>query len=320
MRYALISDIHGNLPALSAALADARARGVDRRVYLGDYYLGSPYANEVIDIIRADKTAIVIKGNQEDYIKQLESRDPATWTDGQFSPLYWYYKTLTRARRAWLTTLDASAEISYEGVGMRVSHSSLAYIGETELNLFPGMRAPRDYADASDPLASMREDIISEITKSADCAMRIRALDKGVYAFGHTHRQWHGWFEGRLLINPGSCGLALDRAGGAPYTILDISAGNVSVEERRVKYDAGALVRALYASDLYKSAPIWCENTMDELMTNWSHVETLFENVEKYANEVGDTQRPYTLDTWTRAFERWHKRDEAVERALRGEI
>ena len=47
MKYAIISDIHGNHPALIAALADVEKQKVDKTLFLGDYYMGLPWGNEV---------------------------------------------------------------------------------------------------------------------------------------------------------------------------------------------------------------------------------------------------------------------------------
>ena len=52
MKYAIISDIHGNLPALEAVIADAEQQGADKFLFLGDYYRNLPLGNEVTDVIR----------------------------------------------------------------------------------------------------------------------------------------------------------------------------------------------------------------------------------------------------------------------------
>ena len=49
MRYAIFSDIHGNLPALQAALCDAKGYSVDKYLFLGDYIRDFPWPNEVVE-------------------------------------------------------------------------------------------------------------------------------------------------------------------------------------------------------------------------------------------------------------------------------
>ena len=63
MKYAVISDIHGNLPAFKAVLQDAKEQKAERYIFLGDYYGGYSDGNEVLAIIRNMKNAGVITGN-----------------------------------------------------------------------------------------------------------------------------------------------------------------------------------------------------------------------------------------------------------------
>lgn len=65
MRTALFSDIHGNLPALEAVLADIDRRQVDRLYCLGDLVGYSPFPNEVIERIR-DRAIPTVMGNYDD--------------------------------------------------------------------------------------------------------------------------------------------------------------------------------------------------------------------------------------------------------------
>lgn len=58
MKYALISDVHGNYPALSAVLADAEKANADRLVLLGDYYICMPYPNQVIETLKNLRTRL----------------------------------------------------------------------------------------------------------------------------------------------------------------------------------------------------------------------------------------------------------------------
>ena len=83
MRFAIISDIHGNLPALNAVLADAEKNGADSYIFVGDYCLSNPYPDECITRIRELKNKYVIRGNEERYLENLVGKDQSTWTDGQ---------------------------------------------------------------------------------------------------------------------------------------------------------------------------------------------------------------------------------------------
>ena len=94
MKYAIISDMHGNLDALSAILKDCDNFNIDKHIFVGDYCGYLPYPNEVIETICSIKNAIVIRGNEEDYLIECAKQDQSTWTDGQFQAIYRLFKTL----------------------------------------------------------------------------------------------------------------------------------------------------------------------------------------------------------------------------------
>ena len=63
MKFAIISDIHGNLPALDAVVADAKNNNVDSFIFVGDYCLSNPYPNECIQRMRDLDKKYIIRGN-----------------------------------------------------------------------------------------------------------------------------------------------------------------------------------------------------------------------------------------------------------------
>ena len=54
-RFAVISDIHGNLPALNAVLDDAKKRGINEFIFAGDYCLSGPFPDECIATLMSQK-------------------------------------------------------------------------------------------------------------------------------------------------------------------------------------------------------------------------------------------------------------------------
>src|SRR5580700_11870214 len=74
MRIAVIADIHGNLPALEAVLADIQRRGVDRTINLGDCVSGPLWPREVCDLLMAS-SSLVIRGNHDRWVSKP---DPAS--------------------------------------------------------------------------------------------------------------------------------------------------------------------------------------------------------------------------------------------------
>ncbi|WP_275693226.1 metallophosphoesterase [Nocardioides sp. TF02-7] len=74
-RIALISDVHGNLTALEAVLADIEARGIERVLNLGDYVGKGPRGREVVDRCR-ERCEVNLLGNWDDFLP-----DPARGGD-----------------------------------------------------------------------------------------------------------------------------------------------------------------------------------------------------------------------------------------------
>lgn len=88
MKFAIISDIHGNLPALDAVIEDAEKCGVDSYIFAGDYCISNPCPDECISRIRAIANKYVVRDNEEKYLEKLVGQDPTTWTDGQMQVTY----------------------------------------------------------------------------------------------------------------------------------------------------------------------------------------------------------------------------------------
>lgn len=95
MRFAIISDIHGNLPALDAVLEDAKNNNVDSFIFVGDYCLSNPYPNECIQRMRDLDKKYIIRGNEEKYLENLIDKDQTMWTDGQMQISYYPYIGMT---------------------------------------------------------------------------------------------------------------------------------------------------------------------------------------------------------------------------------
>ncbi|MCE7990178.1 MAG: hypothetical protein DYG89_54245 [Caldilinea sp. CFX5] len=75
---ALISDLHGNLPALEATLADIRGRGIDRIFCLGDLVGKGPHSAQTVDISR-EVCAGTVKGNWDDFILAETDKPTLVW-------------------------------------------------------------------------------------------------------------------------------------------------------------------------------------------------------------------------------------------------
>ncbi|MEV0647134.1 metallophosphoesterase family protein [Phytomonospora sp. NPDC050363] len=115
-RIALISDVHGNLTALEAVLADIGARGITRIFNLGDYVGKGPRGREVIDVCR-ERCEVNILGNWDDFLP-----DPGRDFDSE--SLAWWLAQLSEGQGEWLRSLPFSHDFVVSGRRIRLFHAS----------------------------------------------------------------------------------------------------------------------------------------------------------------------------------------------------
>lgn len=299
MKYAIISDIHGNLPALELAIADAQANGADAFLFAGDYCTNAPWGSAVADRLRSMPNALHVRGNEEDYLHLPQG------CDGQFQVTYWSARQLRPEQLAWLDTLPQQVDFEYEGVGVHMAHSSQAFIGNAAYERRPS-RLAQLYPDVPVTREIFLADTRRTLKESPVFHEMLSNLPKGVYIFGHSHNQWHARFGDHLFINPGSCGLNLDCAEfSAVYTLLSIEKGVCSVEERRVPYDAESLIARVRQTEQYQAARVWSEVIFEEWRTCREQVSFFLRHVDEYARSIGDPRQPFAVDTWEAAYEEW---------------
>jgi putative phosphoesterase len=229
MRVALISDLHGNLLALEAVLADVAKRGVDQLVCLGDVATLGPRPREVMARLR-DLGCICILGNHDEFM--LDAQLIRTYTEAPFivEAVDWCRDQLDAGDLTFMRGFRATAEIELGGGAM--------------LFLFHG--SPRSHM----------EDLLST-TPAAKLDELLGDHRATVMAGGHTHVQMLRQHRGALLLNPGSLGAPFREYvnGGAPtilphaeYATVDADGGEVAVTLHRVPLDRRRLHSAAIES------------------------------------------------------------------------
>ena len=182
MKIALLSDIHGNLPALDAVLEDLPA--VDAIVCAGDIVGYNPWPSECVDRIRADAD-VVVEGNHDAAIKS-----PSTFDANELAQAGVEYaaEMLSAEQKQWLETLPESETIADGSFLVVHSHPTIRgkYVFPQE---FPNL--PR-YLDDS----------------------------RGII-LGHTHIQHATEIDDKIIVNPGSVGQPRDADNRAAYAVLD---------------------------------------------------------------------------------------------------
>ena len=123
VRIAILADVHANLPALSAVLADAHRRGCERIYHAGDLIGIGPYPAEVIDLARS-KGMICVQGNHEAWVTTGLPPDPVPGLqdDDELLHQHWTHSRLDRARRDFIRGLPHAISETIQGVHLTVVH------------------------------------------------------------------------------------------------------------------------------------------------------------------------------------------------------
>ena len=316
MKYAVISDVHGNHPALRAVMEDIGRQGITHCLLAGDYCISGPWPDECIATIRAIPEKTVIRGNEEKYLENLIGKDPSRWTDGQMQASYWCYKNISRNHLDYLLSLPHTADFDCNGITIHMAHSSMEFLGTYPFYTWNSVTvAERNKLPGADP-ERILADIAGEWDRDPDFQEAVSKLEKGIYIFGHSHIQWSYQAKDRdiYLINPGSCGLPLDGIRDSlPYTVLEITeSGQVHIEEKRVPFDKAAYAGAFMRTGQYREANVWSRVILREWMLAREHIHYFLAFTEQYAKDIGDIRRPYFPETWENAFKIWD-RQEAFE-------
>jgi putative phosphoesterase len=225
MRIGIISDIHGNLPALEAVLQDLRPKGLDALYCLGDLVGYAAFPNEVTERIRAEGIPTIM-GNYDDGVGfdrdecGCAYRDPGEKERGDRS-LMWTRARVTPDNKAFLRELVKEIRVEAEGKRVLMVHGS--------------PRKMNEYLFEDRPISSFQRIAASS---AAD-----------IIVFGHTHKPYTKRVDGVLFVNAGSVGKPKDGDWRACYAILEPAAIE-PVQFVRVPYDLPAVTAAIRASDL----------------------------------------------------------------------
>jgi len=305
MKYAIISDIHGNRHAFEAVLADANAQGVDMYLLIGDYASSFPYGNDVATAIRNLEPATVIRGNGEGYFINLQGRDPQELTHEQFKLVYWSYRNLSPENMEYLVNLPETAVVTDGGTNIHLAHAMGLFFRSPRVEpfhscCFKAMMEAEPFTHV-EYLARARAALLA----CPEALAEIHAMPKGIYLFGHNHLQFHMQYEGRLFINPGSCGEPLDWDTRAAYTLLTVDGDKWDVAERRVMYDLCLVAEGLETSGFAAYAPAWSEVMKLDLLTGKDYFMQFVMHVMETGRKMGETGPPVSNNAWAAAVATW---------------
>jgi predicted phosphodiesterase len=210
MEVAALYDVHGNLPALEAVLADPRLAAADVVVSGGDVVIG-PYPAECLDLLEADERLRFLKGNGD-----REACEPEG-AGGLADAARWCNARLGADRVARVAAWPATVALEVPGLG------AVLFCHATPSSDLP---------------------ILTRATPEADVARELAGVDADLVVCGHTHVQYERQVGASRLVNAGSVGMPYEGSPDARWARL----GPDGVELLSTPYDADAALRAVTAT------------------------------------------------------------------------
>jgi len=224
MRIAVLCDIHGNLPALDAVLAEVDLHDVDAIVVGGDVVPG-PFMAETADRLRAlgDRARFVRGNGDREVVAAFDAgTPPETAGESRFARFTaWCAARLDRAQRDFLASFEPVVRLPVDDLGpVLFCHGS-----------------PRSDTE-----------VITQITPPERLAPMLAGVEEPVVVCGHTHHQFVLEADGTRVVNAGAVGMPYQGAAAAFWLLL-----GPEIDLRRTDYDIDGtleLLRATGAPDI----------------------------------------------------------------------
>jgi putative phosphoesterase len=211
VRVAVLNDVHANLPALEAVLAEVERERPDAIVFGGDLVFG-PLPRETLEAMLSlgDRARFVLGNADRWFVDVYDARIEPEPEDA------WLVEELDASRRDFFAALPKRLAMDVDGLGsILFCHGS-----------------PRS-----------EDEIITAITTEERLRPMLDDVEQSVVVCGHTHVQFDRVVAGTRVVNAGSVGMPYEDTPGARWVIL-----GPDVELRRTPYDREATADRLRAS------------------------------------------------------------------------
>lgn len=232
MQIALISDIHGNLVALEAAMAAIDALHVDRIVCLGDVASMGAQPHKTVRYLASRDMPMVMGNTDANLLNPPALPDNANEFVQRFIAInQWCAEQLTSADRDFIQSFQSTITIPLEN--------------GRDLLCFHG--SPRSY-----------DDIIRATTTSDALEAYFEGTSAWLLAGGHTHDPLWRRYDQSWIINPGSVGLPVDflengQAVNIPrveFAVIDVTEDRFNITFHHVAYEPEPLLAAIRSSGM----------------------------------------------------------------------
>jgi putative phosphoesterase len=279
MRLAVLSDIHGNLPALESVLVEIQRETPDAILIAGDMAAG-PQSAEVIQRLRRLGCSM-IRGNNENYLLRYDSGEAPEWwyTSHQWALIRWTYDQLDAETLEFIASLADEQIHEFPGTdSIRMVHGSPR---DPDEHLYPG------YDPAPLKIA---------LTQTAE----------PVLICGHTHIPWQVRENGRLAFNPGAVCGPLNGDTGAQYAILTWEHDHWEVQYHSVPYDLDLVRESFKKSGLLDEGGPLAHVFLRSIETGQNLALDFITLARQMADEAGYTDIEYIPDDiWEQAADKF---------------
>jgi putative phosphoesterase len=227
LKIAFISDIHGNAVALDHVLADISGKGMDKIYVLGDLCYRGPEPKRSLDLVRSLNTE-VIKGNADEWVVrgvgQGEVADKAL--------------EMMNLEREWTVS--------------QLDQSDLDFLSQLPTNIHLTVEEHTIHLFHATP-DSLFEVVGPEIDDEQLKIKLMSSHNAQLYIYGHIHKPFIRYINGKIVMNTGSVGLSFDGLAMASYAMVEIAEGSLNTSIQRVSYPIEQVIEQ-YHSVRYPNA------------------------------------------------------------------
>jgi predicted phosphodiesterase len=268
LNIAVVSDIHGNLPALQAVIDDLTDFRPYRLLFAGDFTRG-PYPDEVISLL-CELEACMILGNDDlGLLRYTAGQVPEEWrTLKQFGSLRWTVRHISAENLAFLGGVPDETAVEIPGLPpIRLVHGA------------PG--------DPSEPI--LPQGNLDFLDRS------LAKIDEAVLVCGHTHRQWCLRRNSKLALNPGA--VAGTRIGPhAQYARMVWDRDDFRVDLRTIDYDIASLKQAFEDRGLLEEGGAVSKGFLLAMETGHDYMMEFLDYAHRLAGQAGCSDLPAIPD------------------------
>ncbi len=218
MNILLISDIHGNYPALMAVSEAAAKFDCTHILNCGDSLVYAPFPNETLIWLQEHKT-FSIRGNTDDrVIKLVKGKN--------------FKKPSKPDKRIMYTSSAEALTPENKTYLLGLKKKKLLRLGHTFIGMYHG--SPADHEEFL--FADTPERRFKELARETNCEIIVT---------GHSHSPYHHYIGGVHFMNPGSVGRMFDDNPEASFAVLTIKKGKIAVSHYRCPYDVEAVAQKI---------------------------------------------------------------------------